>query len=291
MKEAVEGRQGRGRPRSERARAAVLAAATDLLVSGQIDAVTMEAIAARSGVSKSTIYKWWPSRAHVILESFFNRARYTMAVDEDASLQEVLTSQVLSLVRLFRDSDAGPLMADLMAASQADPDIRAALEEQWLRPRRQVSASLLRAGIRARRTGPGPTSPPPSTYAPVYYRLLLGHEPLHDALAAALVGQVLDGLRIRPRPGEGPGSPASAGGKPPAGEPRGWPRRAAGAGRPPPRCQARRTRARRRASVTPLQPQRSRGRRRRTAVARAPPRKTEPMKTVLIRARASARRP
>ena len=89
MKEAVEGRQGRGRPRSERARAAVLAAATDLLVSGQIDAVTMEAIAAKSGVSKSTIYKWWPSRAHVILESFFNRARYTMAVDENASLQEV----------------------------------------------------------------------------------------------------------------------------------------------------------------------------------------------------------
>src|SRR6202789_3070343 len=123
MKEAVEGRQGRGRPRSERARAAVLAAATDRLVSGQIDAVTMEAIAGRSGVSKSTIYKWWPSRAHVILESFFNRARYTMAVDENASLREVLTSQVLSLIRLFRDSDAGPLMADLMAASQADPDI------------------------------------------------------------------------------------------------------------------------------------------------------------------------
>ena len=116
-------------------------------MSGQIDAVTMEVIAARSGVSKSTIYKWWPSRAHVILESFFNRARHTMAVDENASLQEVLTSQVLSLVRLFRDSDAGPLMADLMAASQADPDIRAALEERWLRPRRQVSASLLRAGI------------------------------------------------------------------------------------------------------------------------------------------------
>jgi AcrR family transcriptional regulator len=214
MKEAIEGRQGqgRGRPRSERARAAVLAAATDLLVSGRIDAVTMEAIAARSGVSKSTIYKWWPSRAHVILESFFNRARHTMAVDADASLQEVLTSQVLSLIRLFRDSDAGPLMADLMAASQADPDIRAALEEQWLRPRRQVSAGLLRAGIERGELHQGIDieAAVDQLYAPVYYRLLLGHEPLPDALAAALVGQVLDGLRIRL--GEGPGSPASAGG-------------------------------------------------------------------------------
>jgi AcrR family transcriptional regulator len=226
MKEAVEGRPGRGRPRSESARAAVLAAATDLLVSGKIDAVTMEAIAARSGVSKSTIYKWWPSRAHVILESFFNRARHTMAVDENASLQEVLTSQVLSLIRLFRDSDAGPLMADLMAASQADPDIRAALEQQWLRPRRQISASLLRAGIERGelRQGTDIEAAVDQLYAPVYYRLLLGHEPLNDALAAAIVGQILDGLRISPRL-----------------------RRAGGAGRAPPRCTARRTRARRRA--------------------------------------------
>ena len=219
------GTSGPGRPRSERARAAVLAAATDLLVSGQIDAVTMEAIAARSGVSKSTIYKWWPSRAHVILESFFNRARYTIAVDENASLREVLTSQVLSLIRLFRDSDAGPLMADLMAASQADPDIRAALEEQWLRPRRQVSASLLRAGIERGElvSETDIEAAVDQLYAPVYYRLLLRHEPLPDALAAALVGQVLDGLQVRPRLGAG------------------------GAWRSPPRCKARRTRARRRA--------------------------------------------
>jgi hypothetical protein len=101
-----------------------------------------------------------------------------------------------------------------MAASQADPDIRAALEEQWLRPRRQVSASLLRAGMERGELDPGTdiAAAVDQIYAPVYYRLLLGHEPLHDALAAALVGQVLDGLRVRPRPGEGPGSPASAGG-------------------------------------------------------------------------------
>jgi AcrR family transcriptional regulator len=215
-KEATEARQGRGRPRSERARAAVLAAATDLLVNGQIDAVTMEAIAARSGVSKSTIYKWWPSPAHVILESFFNRARHTMTVDENASLQEVLTAQVLSLIRLFRDSDAGPLMADLMAASQADPDIRAALEEEWLRPRRQVTAGLLRTGIARGELAPGSDieAAVDQLYAPVYYRLLLGHEPLHDALAAPLVRQLLDGLRIRSQPGGEPDFPARAGGHP-----------------------------------------------------------------------------
>jgi AcrR family transcriptional regulator len=215
MQEADGGRPGRGRPRSERAREAILAAATDLLVSGGIDAVTMEAIAARARVSKSTIYKWWPSPAHVILESFFNRTRNTMAVDEDASLQEVLTSQVLSLTRLFRDTDAGQLMAELMAASQADPDIRAALEEQWLRPRRRIGATLLRVAIERgeldARTDIAAAID--QIFAPVYYRLLLGHEPLPDALAATLVRQVLDGLRTRPRPGQGPVSTASADGQ------------------------------------------------------------------------------
>jgi AcrR family transcriptional regulator len=174
----------------------------------------MEAIASRARVSKSTIYKWWPSRAHVILESFFNRARHTMAVDENASLREVLTAQVASLTRLFRDTDAGPLMADLMAASQADPDIRAALDEQWLRPRRQIGASLLRAGIERGELDAGIdiAAAVDQIFAPVYYRLLLGHEPLHDALAATLVRQVLDGLRTRQQPDQGPVSPAPAGG-------------------------------------------------------------------------------
>jgi AcrR family transcriptional regulator len=214
MKEAVGGHPGRGRPRSERARAAILAAATDLLVNGRIDTVTMEAIAARARVSKSTIYKWWPSPAHVILESFFDRTRHTVAVDANASLQEVLTSQVMSLIRLFRDSDAGRLMADLMAASRADPDIRAALDEQWLRPRRQIGAGLLRAGMERGELDAGTdvAAAVDQIFAPVYYRLLLGHEPLHDALAATLVRQVLDGLRTRPRPDEGPVSPAQADG-------------------------------------------------------------------------------
>ncbi|MCU1490585.1 MAG: hypothetical protein JWM85_1990, partial [Acidimicrobiaceae bacterium] len=51
-----------GRPRSERARLAILEAAADLLIEGGLHAATIEAIAARAGVSKVTIYKWWPTR-------------------------------------------------------------------------------------------------------------------------------------------------------------------------------------------------------------------------------------
>jgi AcrR family transcriptional regulator len=157
----------------------------------------MEAIAARAGVSKATVYKWWPSRAHVMLESFFRHTAHTMAVEEGASLQDFLVSQLTSLTVLFRDTESGPLMADLVAAAQADPDIRAALDEQFLRPRRQTGARLLREAItRGELTGTTDIAVAvDQLFAPVYYRLLMGHEPLDDALAGTLVRQLLDGLR------------------------------------------------------------------------------------------------
>ncbi|MGP4043814.1 TetR/AcrR family transcriptional regulator [Streptomyces sp. 2A115] len=187
----------RGRPRSERVRAAVLEAAADLLISGGINAVTMEAIAARARVSKATVYKWWPTRAHVMLESLFSRTQDTVAVDTDAPLAAVLVSQVGALARLFRDTAAGPLMADLIAAAQADPDIRQALEEHWIRPRRDIAAHLLHDAVGRGELIPDTDVPVAvdQLFAPVYHRLLLGHEPLTEELATVLVGQLLAGLR------------------------------------------------------------------------------------------------
>ncbi|HEV2637054.1 MAG TPA: TetR/AcrR family transcriptional regulator [Actinocrinis sp.] len=194
-------RAARGRPRSERAKVAVLDAASELLVTGGIDAVTMEAIAARSKVSKATLYKWWPSRAHVMLESLFARTEHTIVVDEGTPLAQALTEKLLGITELFRDTEVGPLIADLVAASQADADIRAALDQHWLRPRRQVTAGLLRAAIDRGELEPDTDIPVAvdQLYAPVYYRLLMRHEPLNDELAATLVRQMLGGLRARPK--------------------------------------------------------------------------------------------
>lgn len=208
MNEAIAAAAARGRPRSERARSAILEAAAGLLVEGGIDAVTIEAIAARAQVSKTTIYKWWPSQKHVMLESFFRRTKDTIAVAEGAPLAENLTSQLLALVRLFRDTMSGTLMAELIAAAQADSDVRDALDERWLSPRRQVAARLLREAVEHGELDPriDVGAAVDQLFAPVYHRLLLGHEPLHEALAATLVKQLLAGLRSpRPEPAAAPG--------------------------------------------------------------------------------------
>src|SRR5687768_18186494 len=60
----------RGRRRSERSHHAILAATRELLLERGYAAVTIEGIAARAGVGKQTIYRWWPSKAALVLESY-----------------------------------------------------------------------------------------------------------------------------------------------------------------------------------------------------------------------------
>jgi AcrR family transcriptional regulator len=175
----------------------VLDAAADLLIEGGMGAATMEAIAARAAVSKATIYKWWPSRAHVALDSFFIRTMPTMAVEGGASLADALVMQVDSLLKLFLDPATGSLMREVAALAQTDPDIRAALSSRWLRPRRAVIEDVLREGIDRGEIRPDTDlqAAMDQLFGPLYYRLLFGHEPLSAGLAATLVGQVLNGLR------------------------------------------------------------------------------------------------
>src|ERR1700755_2849569 len=69
MSTAVEAR-GPGRPRCEGTKQAILRAAYDLLEEGGIAAFTIEAVAQRSGAAKTTIYRWWPNKGALAIESF-----------------------------------------------------------------------------------------------------------------------------------------------------------------------------------------------------------------------------
>lgn len=189
--------RGPGRPRSERARLAILAAAGELMLEGGINAASMEAIAERAGVSKATIYKWWPSRGAVALDGFLAQAQDTITVPEGLSTRDALHFQLLALIRLFRDTPSGPLMRALVSQAECDPDIARAVRERWLAPRRAVGMDILRAGIDAGelRADIDLASATDQLFGPVYYRLVFGHEPLEDELADRLVDQVMAGIR------------------------------------------------------------------------------------------------
>jgi AcrR family transcriptional regulator len=161
---------------------------------------TMDAVAARAGVSKATLYKWWPSRSAVAIDGFFAHVQESIAVPTAASAEEALLFQVDALRALFADTAAGPLMQALAAQAQTDPEVRDALRERWMAPRRAAIVKILRDGIAAGeiRSDIDVAVTVDQLFAPVYYRLIFGHEPLSKVLARRLVRQVMAGLRPAP---------------------------------------------------------------------------------------------
>ena len=185
-----------GRPRSERARLAILAAGADLLLEGGLAAATIEGIAARAGVSKVTIYKWWPSRGAVAVDSYFHRYRQTISFEDTGDLAHDLTAQLLTVISAFRGR-AGEVMAELIGQAQSDPDLAETLRTRWLDPRRQASTALVQRSIDRGEIAPDVDIQAllDQIYAPLYFRLVMRHQPLDDSLAQTLVRTVLDGVR------------------------------------------------------------------------------------------------
>ena len=93
--------QRRGRPRSAAAQEKILAATAELLSEGGFQAVTMEAVAARAGVAKTTLYRWWPNRAAVALDCV--SARMTPIADgaRAGSYRERFQRQLKATIRLL----------------------------------------------------------------------------------------------------------------------------------------------------------------------------------------------
>src|SRR5919204_6033 len=105
---------GRGRPRSERSQRAVIDAAAELLLEGGLETFTIDAVAARSGVSKATIYKWWPSKGAVALDGFFHAVDTHARFPDTGSVREDFAAQLRRLIRVLRTTPAGRIIAGLI---------------------------------------------------------------------------------------------------------------------------------------------------------------------------------
>jgi AcrR family transcriptional regulator len=185
----------RGRPRSENARRAILDAAAGLALEGAAGA-GVDAIAARAGVSRTTVYKWWPSAAAVLLEGLLDRTRDTIESPATATTREALGDYLAGLVALVRDTPAGALLRGLTAASVSDPAVARALIDDWLAPRRVAVVSLLVEGAKRGevRDDLNYEATTDVLFAPIYYRLVYGHQPLTDGTPAEIMAVCWPGI-------------------------------------------------------------------------------------------------
>ena len=185
----------RGRPRSTAAHAAVLAAAFDLLIERGYAAMAIEAVAARAGVGKATIYRWWPGRAELAVEAFFAATLDQLAFPDTGSAREDFQRQVHQVAALLRGR-SGTAMAAMVAGALTEPALARALGERWVAPRMRWGTERMR---RAQGAGEAPASLDvpaalAALYSPLYARLSFGLDALTEAEVEAYAAIVLRGI-------------------------------------------------------------------------------------------------
>lgn len=186
-----------GRPRSEETRKSILSAAYGLLLEDGFKNVTVDGIAERSGVSKATIYKWWPNKAAVVLDGFFEESEEILQIPDTGTVQKDLLIQAKNLAA-FLTSPKGKVITELIAEGQFDQNIAEEYRRRYFSPRRLISQKIFDRGIQR-----GELSENLDIglsidliFAPIFYRLLITGESLDVDYVENLIDYVFCGLEM-----------------------------------------------------------------------------------------------
>ncbi|REF94525.1 TetR family transcriptional regulator [Asanoa ferruginea] len=178
-----------GRKRSEESRQAILAAAADLVVEVGYAGLSIEGIATRSGAGKQTIYRWWPTKADVLLDALATKADLHIPVPDEGSYAADLRAFLVASFALGRNPHVVAVLRALMAEAQINADFGDRFRASFIRRRRDALAVIL---DRASARGDLPPTPRPGTVADIifgviWYRLLTTPDPVDRRLADELV--------------------------------------------------------------------------------------------------------
>ncbi len=187
-------------PRVARTRNVVMAATTELLAEVGFERICIDAIAERSGVARSTIYRNWPDRATLLAEAFRQLCPKTPAdIEPSGTLGGDLEALAALLVTQLTSDDWSHSVPSLIGAAIHDPSIRS-LTSSFSRERREQARKILeRAAERGEIGRPGEIDSALERFVgPFFFRRLMSHEPLDDAFVTAQVTATLEQLAVEP---------------------------------------------------------------------------------------------
>lgn len=183
------------RPRSVRAHQAVLDATRELLAEGGLVAATTDAIAARSKVSKATIYNHWPSRGAIAAEAFGLAMAQALPRPRTASALGDLREHMRRLAAFYA-SDQGRIFAQLLAAGVTDEHSASFFADFFLAGRRAIMRELWEAA-QAEGAVRGDVDADLATdllAGPLVFRLMSGHAPLTPRACGEVIDATFAGL-------------------------------------------------------------------------------------------------
>ncbi|MET3960979.1 AcrR family transcriptional regulator [Marmoricola sp. OAE513] len=138
--------EARPRRRSERARVAILQATNDLLHENGLDQFSIEAVAARAGVGKQTIYRWWPHRAILVADALLDRDNVDPVPPADTGdAQADLSKWAGDLAASLGSPRGAATLRMLTAAAIEDPETSRRLHEKFSGPLQELATARLAA--------------------------------------------------------------------------------------------------------------------------------------------------
>ncbi len=188
----------KGRPPSERAAShtAIMDAVYTLLQKKSVRDLTMEGVAKRAGVGKPTLYKWWPTKATLVLAMLCERMAPDLAMPTVLTAEESLRFRVRRMIDAY-NGPFGKIVAGLIAEGQSEPAILKAFFDRIVRPRRTATIDDLDRGKNTGelRSDTAPDLLNDAIFGAIYYRFLLRSSPLTRRFGEELVEQVIRGHR------------------------------------------------------------------------------------------------
>lgn len=191
--------------RNEQSRRAILAAALELLTETDYSAVTIEAIAARAGVGKQTIYRWWRGKGAVILDALADNMPEALALPDTGDLRADLRQVLRATVAEFADPRLSATTRAITIETLADEELADQVRDRLLRPQLNAVRTRLQAARQAGQVRPdAPLDQVVELlFGPLYHRWLLRNGPLTDDYADGIVDLAV--AAITPSQGLDPG--------------------------------------------------------------------------------------
>ena len=179
---------------------AILRAALELGEELGFDGLTIEGIAAHTGIAKTTIYRRWPNVGAIVMDAFLAEITRLAAIQTRATARDSFTASMRLLAKAYRGR-LGRILRPLLGRAQTDENLREAVRTRWVEPRREVAREIVRRAMQSGelRADLDPDVVLDALYGPFYHRLLVPYTNgvISDAFIDALVDTVFNGLEPR----------------------------------------------------------------------------------------------
>lgn len=137
-----------GRPRSEESTRAILESVRRLLTHMPVSKLSIEAIAKKAGVGKTTIYRWWPNKQAVLMDAVFSQGTFNNILPQSGEPIDIIRAQVEKMVRQLTGKN-GRIVAEIIGEVQGDPDALRALIDTFFQERYNTLGAALSSGIQS----------------------------------------------------------------------------------------------------------------------------------------------